>query len=618
MVYSFVRTLKIFDVAKAAALLSLSGGYLTLNKKIILDNAGFHLYKGDKVCLIGRNGCGKSTLLKILAGKADLEDGEIFLQPGASVTYLAQMLSHIPKQTAEEFLLGSKPQDMQDYQIQDMMKVLQVAGQKPLEVLSGGEMRRVLIVQTLTQEADIFFLDEPTNHLDITAIEWLEDFIQNSDKTFVIVAHDRSFLKNTTQKTLWLEGGVVYPCPHGYKGFEQWQEEFLEQQQRLERKFNVKMAAELRWLARGITARRSRNEGRLRRLKDLRAQRAQFVRQSRTPSLEGQKNTSATRQILEAWDLSCTLLSGQTLFKEVNFRILKGDRLGIIGPNGCGKSTLLSLLMQQTEPTTGAIRKSANLEWAFFRQNQPLEELSQSVKKFMCPQGDYLDVQGKARHVVAYLKEFLFTVDQVHQEVGLLSGGERNRLRLAKILAQSPSLLVLDEPTNDLDMETLDFLKNFLLDYPGTLLIVSHDRDFLDDVVSCLLVFEEDGKVREFSGSFSDYLEFTGKTSLSFQKNQNTKSISKKSEELIRVPMRRAKMPYHEVRLLEVLPGQIEGWQKEKEQLEDQLVQLAGQEGGLEDITSIGLHIQSLCDQMEKAEDKWLMLLEKQEALEGE
>lgn len=604
-------------------ILSLKNATIHIDKKVILSCETVHIYSGEKIALVGRNGCGKSTLLKILAEGLELEDGMFIQKPGLKIAYLKQNLETVPTCSVEEFVSSVLEESHLAFQAHDMITELKINPKQALSDLSGGELRRAYIARTLLTPADLVILDEPTNHLDIQGIEWLERWILNSKQAFLIVAHDRQFLKNVTGRTLWLDTGKLRAAPVGFEGFESWQETFLEEQIRIQSRLDVQLAQELRWLARGITARRRRNEGRLRRLQELRKQKANFNRDKRVMSSMRQEDAGLTRQLMEGWHLGYHMSSERVIFQGLNFRLLKGDRIGIIGPNGCGKSTLIRVLTKELEPSEGSLKSACVLDWNIFQQNQPIEELSYSVRRFLCGTGsDYLEVQGRQRHVVAYLKEFLFTPDQMTCPISLLSGGERNRLRLAKLLAQSPDLLILDEPTNDLDIETLDFLKDFLLQYAGTVILVSHDRDFLDDVVSSVLVFEEKGYVKEYVGSFSDYLRANLKTHVFVQdiqkpaKPKETKPLSKPIK-----AFRPEKLSYHEVRTLEHGLAEIEVLNIEKQSVEEALTAFQSSivppltTEQTEHLRELTLRLSGYLERIQHKEMAWLSVAEKAEAL---
>ncbi len=602
------------------AIISLQNIGISFHKKKLITEGTFHLYAGDKVCFIGRNGCGKSTLLRVLSGELIPDEGKVFVQPHTRISYLPQSLELPSAMTVQEFFQQASEEETEHdsvptYILQEALEQFALHPQSPVGSLSGGEKRRLSIIRTLFTSADVYLLDEPTNHLDIGAIDWLEQWITATKKAVVIISHDRAFLKRCTHKTLWIESKRLYACPYGFSGFEKWQEHFLQEEEHKWEKINVHLSQEMRWLHRGVTARRRRNQGRLRKLEHLRQQRRDFGTSKKLQVPEKYDTLKELRQWLEVEDISYQLPNTRWLFQNLSFRFLRGERLGLIGPNGCGKTTLLHVLLGLKEPTSGRIKRPHPWEYSYFQQNYPIEDLLKTPWQYLCPQGgDHVWVRGKHRHVVGYLKEFLFTPEAAQTEIALLSGGERNRLRLAKILAESPSFLVLDEPTNDLDGDTLDFLEDFLVDYPGTLLIVSHDREFLDNVVTNLLIFESTGKITEYVGSFSQYcakhpplfrLPFSSTAKKSPKKEVPKKKLS-------------SRLSYHEVRLLDLLPKNILQWEEEKKQWEEDLAHAIVH--GIENFSIIaaGHHIKELGEKIAQAEKDWLLLLAKQESISSE
>lgn len=604
------------------ALVSLREARFAFRDRILLQNATFHIYPGDRVCLVGKNGTGKSTLMRLLDGQFVLDDGDFFLSPRTIVTFLPQATDPPPEQTVEEFVLSGLaheahlldvPLSSLRYRLEPFISPLGLALEKSAAELSGGEIRRATLARAFITDANLFLLDEPTNHLDIAAIQWLEDWIkENTKATFLIISHDRSFLNAVTRRVLWLERGIVRSCPKSFKEFDAWCEETLAFEAKALEAVDKKLAEETWWLQHGVTARRRRNQGRLRNLLSLREKRASYLAALQHKSISPRqiKLDPTIQQLIVVEKLSGGHPGGLPLFSNLSFRILKGDRMGIIGPNGCGKTTLIDTLMGKLAPLSGQIRFEAAQDVEIFYQNQPIDDVTKTPWEFLCPEGgDHIMVQGSSRHVVAYLKDFLFTPEQAKFPIQVLSGGEKNRLRLAKILARPAKLLILDEPTNDLDVETLDMLQEFLATYPGTVLVVSHDRDFLDNVATSLLVFEAPGKIREFVGNASDYYaEHKAKTFLESIKPAKRALKSKSGTVRERAP----RLSYHEVRLLEVLPEQIKSWEVKIRALEDALIE-AGSD--VEAIAELGLSIEALRAKITVAETEWLILLQKEQAL---
>ena len=386
-----------------------------------------------------------------------------------------------------------------------MLDRLELEPDRRMATLSGGESRRAELARVLAVAPDILLLDEPTNHLDLPAIEWLERLLRGYEGAVVVVSHDRRFLADVTDRILWLERGRLRQTGRGFAAFEEWSEAVIAEELRRQEKLDRRIAEETRWLHRGITARRKRNQGRLAALNDMRERRAAMLGAPQRARIVLEESEIRSRMAIEA-DNIAKQYGGRTIVEGFSTRILRGDRIGILGPNGAGKTTLLRMLIGDLKPDSGKVRRSATLQSAYFDQRRAALDPDATLKRTLCPEGgDTVFVRGRPRHVVGYLKDFLFDFDQVESPVGSLSGGERNRLLLARTLARRCDLLVLDEPTNDLDMDTLDLLADVLGDFEGTLILVSHDRDFLDQTVASVIALEGDGAAHEFAGGYSDY-----------------------------------------------------------------------------------------------------------------
>jgi ATP-binding cassette subfamily F protein uup len=491
-------------------LLALHDARLRIGQQQLFDGFGAVLARGDRVCLVGRNGSGKSTLLKVLAGEVELDGGELFVQPRTAVAYLTQEPDLPARASLAEVVLKGLPVGERGEEARFRAEIaLQELGLDPARQptgLSGGEIRRVSLAQALVGEPDVLLLDEPTNHLDLPTIEWLEERLSGFPGSFVVISHDRRFLGRLSTKTWWLDRGRLHEGLQGYAGFEEWSERILAAEEAELARLDKKLEAETHWLHRGVTARRKRNMGRLRQLHELRAQRRQVIAPQSSVRLQAVSGALSGRVVIEALGIAKSF-GGRQIVESFSTRILRGDRVGVIGPNGAGKSTLLKLLTGDLAPDEGTVRLGTNLEIARFDQHRAQLDPDRSPWEILCPAGgDRVEVRGQWRHVVGYLRDFLFREEQARQPVRALSGGERNRLLLAKILARPSNLLVLDEPTNDLDMDTLDLLEEALADYAGTLLLVSHDRDFLDRLVTSTIVFAGGGKVAEYAGGYTDWL----------------------------------------------------------------------------------------------------------------
>jgi ATP-binding cassette subfamily F protein uup len=494
----------------APPLLLLTDIALTFGGAPLLEGAELSVAPGERACLVGRNGSGKSTLLKIAAGLIPPDRGTRFLQPGATVRYLAQEpdFSGLPS-TLAVVEAGLGPGD-DPYRARYLLEQLGLTGEEHPGRLSGGEARRCALAQVLAPQPDVLLLDEPTNHLDLPAIEWLEGELKSLRSALVLISHDRRFLETLSQATVWLDRGVTRRLDRGFAEFEPWRDATLEQEERDRHKLDRKIAAEQDWLRYGVTARRTRNMRRLAGLYDLRRQRREargpvgIVKMSTAEADVSGKLVIEAERVSKGYD-------GRPLVKDLSLRVARGDRLGIVGPNGAGKTTLLNLLTGALAPDEGSVRLGTNLTMVTLDQRrESLDPAWTLAEALTGGKGDTVQVGAQTKHVVAYMKDFLFPPEQARTPVGVLSGGERNRLMLARALAKPSNLLVLDEPTNDLDLETLDLLQETIVDYPGTVLLVSHDRDFLDRTVGSVLVSEGDGRWIEYAGGYTDMLAQRG------------------------------------------------------------------------------------------------------------
>lgn len=491
-------------------ILSVRGLSVTFSEKPLFQNIELHIERGSRYCLIGKNGSGKSTLLKVLAQEIEYDEGEVFTQPGTTIKVLSQSPIIEEGQTVLDYVKGDKtPQ----YEAEDFLGKLGISGDLKTDHLSGGEQRRAALAKTLLGSPDILLLDEPTNHLDLPTIEWLESYLVSFRGAILVISHDRKFLANITNKTLWLNQGKLKVHNQGYKDYERWSEEVLLDEERQLKKLDTKLKLETQWLHQGVTARRKRNQGRLRALQKLRQDKRDKERQRRKDLEVGKvRSITSSKLVIQAEHISKNFGDKQ-IIKPFSIQIEKGDRIGIIGPNGAGKTTLLRMLIGQLKPDNGRVKVGHKVELVYFDQMRDTLASHKALWANMSD-SDYIDVQGKARHVVGYLKDFLFTEKQIRGATSILSGGEKNRLALAKALAQKGNALVLDEPTNDLDMDTLDLLLELLSDYDGTLLLVSHDRDFLDRLTTSILVLDGLGNVEEFIGGYSDIVKKPKKVAL--------------------------------------------------------------------------------------------------------
>lgn len=545
-----------------APIYTLKNIHLAFGDNQLFENVELYINKGDKICLVGRNGSGKSTLLKVIAGVVDADGGEIFVQPGTKIAYMPQEPDLSLYSTLKEAILSGLSGEEKDlgYIADIWLDRLKINGNSNPKEASGGECRKAALAKALISEPDILLLDEPTNHLDISTIETLEEIINEFRGAVVVISHDRMFLNHVSRSTFWLDRGNMHLNNKGFAYFEEWQEQIINQEIIAQNNLNKKIAEETEWLHKGVTARRRRNMGRLRRLIELRKERREQIKSVGNINLNIDEGDFRSKLVIEAKNI-CKAYNGRDIIKDFSTRIIRGNKIGIVGPNGAGKTTLIKLLTKRLAPDSGFVRIGKNLEEAYFDQNRITLDPKKTLWQTLCDKGDHIMVQGRWRHVVAYLKDFLFKPAQAHTPVAALSGGEKNRLMLAYSLAQPSNFLVLDEPTNDLDMDTLDLLQEVLDEYAGTILIVSHDRDFLDRVVSSVIYLKGDGTAYEHAGSYTECLE-----KMKEQKTENikTKSVTKpiiKNE--INTPKQNKKLSYNQKRLLEVLPLEIETLEKE-------------------------------------------------------
>ena len=558
----------------AAPILALQDARITFGGGDLFNDISLGIEPGMRIALMGRNGSGKSTLLKALAGDIDLDGGERFQQSGVKVSYLRQQPLVIPGRSVYEQVQsglngGDQDGDM-GYLVDQVLDGVGIKGDRLLETLSGGEARRVSLAEALVSEPDVLLLDEPTNHLDITTILWLEEELKSFKGALMIISHDRQFLKNLTNRLFWLDRGVLRTHGKGFSAFEEWSEEILRREEVEAKKLDKKIAEETDWSRKGITARRARNEGRIRALHRLRAERAERQAPVGSAKLTVSSGSKSGKTVVEAEKISMTYVDENSqkhkVIEDFSTKIQRGDRVGIIGANGAGKTTLLNILMGKLTPTSGTVKLGTNLTPAIFDQNRESLDPEMSLWDTLADPGSgQLLVRGEVRHVVAYLRDFLFEDRQAKSPVKALSGGEKNRLLLAKLLARESNLLVLDEPTNDLDMETLDLLQEMLSGYDGTLLVVSHDREFLDQLVTSTIVIEKGGKVEEFVGGYSDYKRAKSGTIKKAAKANKSKDTPQKSA----AP--RKKLTYKDQRDYERLPAVIEELETSIKTLEAEL-----------------------------------------------
>ena len=605
-------------------LLKIADAGINLGDQWLLRGADLALHAGDRLALVGRNGAGKSSLMKLLAGQGEMDEGTLWAAPGSTIAYLPQAPSIPTGMTLRAVVTAGVDNAHLDKIAHKADAVLMRMGLDPMRMsdgLSGGESRRVSLARALYTQPDILLLDEPTNHMDLPTIEWMEEMLRQHKGALLVVSHDRAFLRNLGTGIIWLHGGKLRRRDGHFDEFESWSDGILADEAVTLHKLDRQIAAETKWSREGISARRKRNQGRLRDLDRLRSERAQAggITQ-RSMRMETGPADGGGQLVLEAIDLSATVPDGETersLLRHFNLLIRRGDRIGIVGPNGAGKSTLVRLLLGLTPAESGRIRQGFGLNPAYFDQRREALDRDASPWTILTTGGsDMIEVAGQTRHVTSYLRDFMFDDAKMTQRVSTMSGGEQNRLLLAKLFAQTHNFLVLDEPTNDLDLETLELLQEVIADYDGTVLIVSHDRDFLDRTVTAVLAFEGDAKIVAHAGGYSDYLARKQATAARRSDNaRDTKSAKKSTPVDKPKPNRAPRLSYKDQHILDTMPALISG-------LETQIATIETELAVADLFATDPAKFNQLADQLavlqaDKAdkEDAWLSAAEKAEAI---
>jgi ATP-binding cassette subfamily F protein uup len=619
------------------ALISLRNITLAFGGPPLFDGINLQIEPGDRLCLMGRNGSGKSTLLKLIGGDLTPEGGEIQRQQGLKVAQVAQdvplglagtvfdvvasgmgnaagLLAEYHHVSHELAIDGSETllarlEELQHrleesggwllhQEVERVLKRLDLDAEAEFSSLSGGTKRRTLLARALVSMPDILILDEPTNHLDIDTILWLEEFLVRNVKTVLFVTHDRAFARRLANRTAEIDRGRLYAFSCGYDEFTERREALLEAEITRQALFDKKLAQEEVWVRQGIKARRTRNEGRVRALKKLREEsRQRRVRQG-TARIQLQEADRSGALVAEAEKVSFSY-DNRAIIKDLSTTIMRGDRIGIIGPNGSGKTTLLRLLLGELQPQKGEIKLGTRREVVYFDQLREQLDLDKSVQENVGEGNDTLIINGAPRHIIGYLQDFLFSPERARSPVSILSGGERNRLLLAKLFTKPSNILVMDEPTNDLDAETLDLLEDLLLEYSGTLLLVSHDREFLNNVVTSTLVLGGDGTVREFVGGYDDWLQQAAGESSAAQVVEKAAEKSRPQRERVR------KLSFKEERELEALPERIAGLEEEQVQLHVRLSDPDFYKSAGTEVASVNARLAALEQELEAAYLRW-------------
>lgn len=561
-------------------LLSVQEATIAFNGKPVFEDLTFNIRDGERICLVGRNGAGKSTLMNIITGKRDLDSGERWQLNGTKIGYLEQDV--IPKrgQTVFEYVFqgleGESDEAMMDYKVDMVILPLDLDPKANMIELSGGQVRRAALARALVHEPDILLLDEPTNHLDLDVIEWLEGYLKQWQGALLIVSHDKAFLSNVSNRVFWLDRGNLRVCPRGFSHFEEWSDDLMEQERReLSNRAKI-VEREVEWATRGVKARVKRNVRRVEQMREMREKllkdQASYRRATRKIELP-QVSAEVSSRVIVEFKQVCKSYENKVILDHFNFRVLRGDRIGLLGRNGTGKTTFLKLMLGMLEPDAGTVKRAKNLDVGYFDQKRDGLDPDHTLIKTLCPQGgDFIEVMGKPRHVRGYLKDFLFDPARATDKVITLSGGQKNRLMLAKVLANPGHILVLDEPTNDLDMETMEMLEEIIAAYDGTLFIVSHDRDFLDQTVSQILAFEGNGEIEHIIGGYTDYLEFRNKNKKAVEKPKQAKE-KQQTVTVTETPVKPApvKLSYKLKYELDNLPKKIEQLTAEIADLQKQL-----------------------------------------------
>ena len=547
------------------ALLSLRDVILSFGGPRILDRVGLQVERGDRLCLLGRNGEGKSTLLRLIEGEIEADEGELVRHQGLTVARLAQDVPGGQAGTVADHVgagLGEShgPRAGEDHRVEAILSRMVLEGAAAFEALSSGMKRRVLLAGALVGDPDILLLDEPTNHLDIDSIRWLEDFLLRYGGTLIFVTHDRVLLERLATRIVELDRGRLYDWACDYPTFLKRKEEVLAAEARQNALFDKKLAQEETWIRKGVEARRTRNEGRVRSLKAMRDARTKRRERQGAARMQVQEAERSGRLVIEAKGVGFAY-DDRPVIRDLTATVMRGDKVGIVGPNGSGKTTLLRLLLGGLAPQEGTVRHGTNLEVAYFDQLKAALEEEKTVQQNVS-EYDTIPINGQARHVLGYLQDFLFAPDRSRSLVKFLSGGERSRLLLAKLFTRPSNVLVLDEPTNDLDVETLELLESLLVDYPGTVLLVSHDRAFLNDVVTSTLVLEPGGRVREYDGGYDDYLRQRPP-----EVTAGPKAAATSTEKSVGPKEKVRKLTHKERRELDELPGQIEAMEADRQGL---------------------------------------------------
>jgi ATP-binding cassette subfamily F protein uup len=604
----------------APPLLLLQDISLTFGGRPLLNGASLSASAGERICLVGRNGSGKSTLLKIAAGDIEADSGTRFVQPGSTIRYLPQEPDFSGYFTVRSYVESGLAPGDDPHRASYLMRELSLTGDEDTSHLSGGEARRAALARVLAPEPDVLLLDEPTNHLDLPAIEWLESELKSMRSALVLISHDRRFLENLSQATVWLDRGEARRMERGFAHFEEWRDQVLEDEEKEQHKLDRKIVREEHWLRYGVTARRKRNVRRLDELHSLRQKRRDIVRPQGNVTLATGDAEASGKRVIEVKGLSKSF-SDRVIVRDLDLRILRGDRLAIVGPNGAGKTTLIKLITGALAPDAGTVQLGTNLETVSLEQDRTSLDPETSLKDALTGGGsDQVIVNGEARHVMSWMKDFLFRPEQAGTPVGVLSGGERGRIMLARALSKPSNLMILDEPTNDLDLETLDLLQELLASYEGTVLLVSHDRDFIDRVATSTLVFEGEGRWREYPGGYTDMAR-QARDARAEVKQGAEKPSRKPDSPAASAPQpaakQKRKLSFKEKHALETLPGEMDKLTGAIAGLQEKMADSGFYARDPAAFDKAAADLQAMQDKLATAEEQWLELEMLREELEG-
>lgn len=602
----------------APPLLILRDIHLTFGATPLLTGAELSVSEGDRLCLVGRNGSGKSTLLKIAAGMIEADKGEIFVQPGRTIRYLPQEPDLSAYETVLDYVTAGLAPGDDPYRAPYLLEVLGLTGKEDPKSLSGGEARRAALARTLAPEPDILLLDEPTNHLDLPAIEWLETELKSLKSAIVLISHDRRFLENLSRATVWIDRGTSRRMERGFEHFEAWRDELFDQEERDQQKLAQQIKREEHWMRYGVTARRKRNMRRVRELADLRDKARSHRGPQGTAKLAATEGETSGKLVIEAKSISKGY-GDRSIVSNFSSRIQRGDRIGLIGANGAGKTTLLKMLTGELEPDSGTVRLGTNLQMVTLDQKREnLNPLDTLATVLTGGRGDTVILGTETKHVMSYMKDFLFAPEQARTPVGVLSGGERARAMLARALASPSNLMVLDEPTNDLDLETLDLLQELLSDYEGTVLLVSHDRDFLDRVATSVIVSEGNGKWQEYAGGYSDMVAQRGDGVTARKAEKAAKAEKAPAPAATEAKTSsKVKLSFTQLHLLKTLPETVDSLTKKLEKLQAEMADPNLYAKNPDRFAKLSAEITRLTGERDSAEEQWLELEMLREEAEG-